>query len=196
MRIGGRKGKIVVGSRHRQASKPPSPVAFARAQGRLGVHPEGGLPFPAQAALIPTAGSLEGIAGVGADTGGYQSLSNSGPTPARGGGAGGMTRGLGTGEWGGGKNGASGGSSSSFKVCGRQRSRLCPPCAGGSTLRSAGSPQPRLLPQRVLPPLPSRLPPRAGPGSPLLSPSLPVPVPERPPLPPSALDLPHDVSRK
>lgn len=58
----------------------------------------------------------------------------------------------------------------------------------------ARSPQPRLLPRRVLSPLPPRLPPLSGPGSPLLSPSL--PVPERPPLPPSALDLRHDVSGK
>lgn len=64
---------------------------------------------------------------MGAETSGYPSPSNSGPTPARGGWAGGMTRGLDTGRWGGGRNRASGGSSSLFKVCGRRRSRLCPP---------------------------------------------------------------------
>lgn len=97
MGVGGRKGKIVVGSRYRRASKPPRPVAFAQAQGREGAHPEGGLPFPSPAASIRTAESLEGITEVGAETGGYPSPSSSGPTPARGGWAGGMTGGLGTG---------------------------------------------------------------------------------------------------
>ena len=193
MGVGSTKGKVAVGSRPRQASTPPTPFAFAQARDREGARPEGGSPLPAPA-LIPAAESLQSVAGVGAETGGYPSPSDSGPTPAPRGGAGGMTRGLGTGGWGGGRNRASGGSSSLFKVCGRRRSRLCPPTAAGSRLRKAGSPQPRLLPRRVLPPLPCRLPPRAGPGSPLLSPSL--PVPERPPLPPSALDLPHDVSGK
>lgn len=107
-----------------QASEPR---CVDQAQGREGAHREGGRPFPAQAALIPTAGSLERIAGVGAETGGCPSPSNSRPTPALGGEAGGMTRGLGTGGWGEDENGASGGSSSLFKVCGRQKSRLCAP---------------------------------------------------------------------
>lgn len=86
MGIGGREGRIVVGSRHRQPPSLQPQLGLLRHRTRKERVPRAGSPFPAPA-LIPAAESLEGVAGVAAETGGYPSPSGSGPTPARHGGA-------------------------------------------------------------------------------------------------------------
>lgn len=171
MRVGAREDRILVGSRHRHTSNPPMPVRLAQPQGREGKARGGPSPLPLRSSPPPKAG--RGSQGGGRDR-------RSIPTsklgaqwcPARC--VGRNDRGMGTTGWGGGKKGASGGSSL-FKVCGRQRSRLRPPPAASPRFRSARTPQPRPLPRRVLRPLPSRAREPLDPLQPSQCPSAPAP---------------------
>lgn len=131
--IGLREGRIVVGSRYRRASNLPIPVPLSQGAGKERI-PRAGSPSPLRLLSSPPRNTWRRSQGWGQSRAVTFPPPNSGPTAARHGGAGGITRGLGTEGRGGGKEGASGGSSWLFKLCAREGagSVLPPPPARGS----------------------------------------------------------------